>query len=495
MGSKTVSGIILTLLLLGSILFAVFRMPDAVSQQKTLAYMGGSYPWGDWNHYHNYTEIVNTLLYLNNTYPNIVDVFSIGKSWQNRDIYCVRLTNESNTHPKSKVFFVGYHHAREPISAELALYFVVNAITKFGTNTTITRMLTYTEIYIVVALNVDGFNVVKRNEWQRKNARPIDEDGDGKVDEDPPDDENGNGYIEDLFFDNGIYYKFIRWEGVDDDHDGRFNEDWIGGVDLNRNYGYQWNATCQSGSDNKSAEDYRGPAPFSEPETQAIRDLALQHNFKYAISFHSGAELILYPWAYTYAHTPHDSLFKEIAGNLSALTGAPYEQAAQLYTSSGAWEDWMYDNRSAFALTCEIYTNYSAWQYEPVPGQPDTYWERGVFQYFNPDPSRIETVIQRWLPVFTYITNRAITQVGDLGGGMPPRFFNFDGKVTKEDTALYLICYKGTAPPEAMWLGDLGGGTPPRFFKCDGKVTKEDTALYLICYKGLGPSDPKAESP
>ena len=79
--------------------------------------------WEDWTHYHDYNEIVNTLLYLNSTYPNIVDVFSIGKSWQDRDIYCIRLTNESNTHPKPKVFFIGYHHARELISAELPLYF------------------------------------------------------------------------------------------------------------------------------------------------------------------------------------------------------------------------------------------------------------------------------------------------------------------------------------------------------------------------------------
>jgi hypothetical protein len=368
-------------------------------------------PWRDWQHYHGYSEIVDTLSYLNITYPNIVDVFSIGKSWLNQDIYCIRLTNESNTHPKPKVLFVGYHHPREPISAELALYFAVDAATNFGTNETITHMLNYSEIYIIPALNVDGLTAVKQNEWQRKNAHPYDEDGDGLLDEDPPVDTDGDGSISHLYFWNGTYYSDIRYEGIDTDGDGKL--DWVGGVDLNRNYGYQWNATCNSGSPYPWAEDYRGPAPFSEPETQAIRDVALSHNFKYAISFHSGTEVIGYPWGYTNESTPDDAIFREVAANLSELVGAPYGQNSGLYTASGMWDDWMYQNRSTFALTCEIYTNNSAWQYEPGP-DPDTWWEKGVFQFFNPDPSQIETVIQRWLPVFTYITNRATTEAYDL---------------------------------------------------------------------------------
>ena len=368
----------------------------------------------DWKHYHNYSEIVDTLLFLNSTFPNIVDVFSIGKSWLNRTIYCIRLTNEKITHPKPKLLFVGYHHARELISAELPLYFAVLAATKFGINETITRFLNYSEIYIIPALNVDGFEVVSQNEWQRKNAHPFDEDGDGLLDEDPPDDEDGDGYIEYLFFWDGVNYEFIRWEGIDDDGDGLYNEDWIGGVDLNRNYGYQWNASCQSGSPNPWEEDYRGPAPFSEPETRALRDLALKHNFKYAFSFHSGTECIIYPWGYTTQPTPDNEIFEEIAREIAEIIGCPYGQSGGgLYTASGTWDDWMYGNRSTFAFTCEIYVNDTAWQHEPGP-EPNTWWEKGIFQYFNPDPSDIETVIQRWLPVFTYIANRAIKEAYNI---------------------------------------------------------------------------------
>ena len=367
----------------------------------------------EFNHYHNYTEITDTLLHLNETYPRIVDVFSIGTSWQNNHIYCIRLTNESIQRPKPEVLFVGYHHARELISAELLLYFLVEAANSYGTNEAITHMIDYCQIYIIVALNIDAFEAVQENEWLRKNVHPFDEDGDGLLDEDPPDDEDGDGYIEDLYFWNGADYEFIRMEGVDDDEDGLLNEDWVGGVDLNRNYGFKWNATVQSGSPYPEAEDFRGPARFSEPETQALRDLALQHDFQYAVSFHSGLDVILYPWGYTTDPTADDEIFREIASSMSILVGSPYEQAGQIYTTSGVLEDWMYNNRSTFAFTAEIYRNDSAWEYEPGP-DPNTWWEKGIFQFFNPDPLDIEREVQRWLPVFSYIADRAIAEAYDL---------------------------------------------------------------------------------
>jgi len=242
-----------------------------------------------------------------------------------------------------------------------------------------------------------------------KNVHPFDEDQDGLLDEDPPDDEDQDGFIEYLEMWNGTAWEFVQWEGIDDDDDGLLNEDWVGGVDLNRNYGHAWNESCDSGSLDPHAEDYRGPSPFSEPETKAIRDLALNHDFKYAISFHSGAESIVYPWGHTTDPTPHDNIFREIARDLSELVKAPYMQAGAWYTTSGVWDDWMYGNRSTFAFTCEIFTNNTAWRYEPGP-YPNSYWWKGVSQLFNPNPSEIETVTLRWMPVFTYISNRAITE-------------------------------------------------------------------------------------
>ena len=363
----------------------------------------------DFDKYHNYTEIMDTLLNLNATYPAIVDVFSIGKSWQDRNILCTRLTNESSERSKPEILFVGYSHARERITAELLLHFVAYAAENYGVNETVGQILDQTEIYVVVALNVDGFNIVEVNEWQRKNARPIDEDGDGMFDEDSPDDEDGDGFIEDLVEFNNSDSNFMRWEGLDNDADGRFNEDWIGGVDLNRNYGHQWNATVDSGSLDPSAEDYKGPAPFSEPETQALRDLALEHTFKYALSFHSGTEFISYPWGYTNEPPPDKEKFIQISKELSELVDSHSFQSGVSYTLSGALGDWIYWNRSTLAFTCEIYGNLDAWKYETTSVQ-NVSWEKGVFEFFNPEPQEIEHTIQKWMPVFFYVADRAIRE-------------------------------------------------------------------------------------
>lgn len=194
-----------------------------------------------WGQYHKYAQIVAILLALNRTFPDIVDVFSIGKSFLGREIYCVRLTNENDTSAKPEVFFDGYHHAREQITSELTLFFVVYVATNYGSDITIADLLDNCDVYVVVALNVDGFDLFERNNRQRVNAR---------------------------------------------------------GVDLNRNYDYAWTGA--------------GEAPFSEPETVAIRDFTLAHHFKYALSFHSGRVGAL-P---VVVHTPTASRFSQAGRNL-----------------------------------------------------------------------------------------------------------------------------------------------------------------------------------
>jgi outer membrane protein assembly factor BamB len=105
-----------------------------------------------------------------------------------------------------------------------------------------------------------------------------------------------------------------------------------------------------------------------------------------------------------------------------------------------------------------------------------------ISAYAEPVPSETDTEDNNCLGGWILVA-----MVGDLGGGVPPQFFNCDGKVDGKDLSLFLQCFKGTAPPEAMYLGDLGGGVPPQFFNCDGKVDGKDLSLFLQCFKGLGP--------
>jgi len=73
------------------------------------------------------------------------------------------------------------------------------------------------------------------------------------------------------------------------------------------------------------------------------------------------------------------------------------------------------------------------------------------------------------------------SKIGDIGGGDPPQFFSFDGEVNGKDLGLFLQCYKGAAPQEAMYLCDIGGGVPLQLYKSDGIVDGKDLYLFLRC--------------
>ena len=201
--------------------------------------------------YHTPEEVITELHQLNQTAPAIVNLTVLGQSVQGRDIHLVTITNEQNTTPKAGVFIVGQHHAREQISMEAALRFMIRLVNNYGSDELLTHFVDTEEIYIIPTLNPDGLHyavgneTVKGDPWLRKNLGAIDDDGDGKVDEDSYDDVNGDGIVSGYdVFGKGIaklHYMYTYYEGIDDDGDGKVNEDLIGGVDLNRNYDYRWN--------------------------------------------------------------------------------------------------------------------------------------------------------------------------------------------------------------------------------------------------------------
>lgn len=83
------------------------------------------------------------------------------------------------------------------------------------------------------------------------------------------------------------------------DSDMCFGVDDIG-VDLNRNYGYKWGFDNNGSSDNPCEEDYRGPAPFSEKETSAMRDfVGSLPLLKIALNFHAWGNLFVTPFNYS----------------------------------------------------------------------------------------------------------------------------------------------------------------------------------------------------
>ncbi|UCF07914.1 MAG: DUF2817 domain-containing protein [Thermoplasmata archaeon] len=218
--------------------------------------------------------------------PAITRLISIGESVEGRDIWALKLSDDVHFEDESEpdVLFFGNMHGNEKSAAEVPLYYLKHLVKLYYTDYHIKDLVDNREIWFVPMLNPDG------------------------------------NY-----------------------HDQRYNAN---GVDLNRNFGYEWRP---GGS--------QGPYAFSEPETQAMRDFALAHDFSVTMSYHSSGEIILYPWGCYPWPTPDSETFEKCAADMLELTGYDYYcQAYYLYGVPvyGDSEDWFYANCSALSFAIEL---------------------------------------------------------------------------------------------------------------------------------------------
>jgi len=241
----------------------------------------------------------------------IAKVYNIGSSLEGRDILAVRISdNPGQDEGEPAVLLVGCHHAREWISVEVPYFIGLHLLDSYGTDPEVTSLVDNGEIWVVPMLNPDGhqYSVDTYRLW-RKNRR-----------------NNGTSY----------------------------------GVDLNRNYAEGWGGAGASSV--PSSDTYRGTAPFSEPETQVFRDFFLNpaYNFKAMISYHSYAQLILYPWGYTYDQAPDHYQLGLIAEGMESLVDAVHgvdytaDKSSGLYLASGTTDDWTYAEAGIPSFTIEL---------------------------------------------------------------------------------------------------------------------------------------------
>jgi carboxypeptidase T len=253
------------------------------------------------------------MLALQQKYPAIVKVFVIGNSIERRNIYAMKISrNVAVDENKPEVLFLGGHHAREWISVEVPFLLGKYLAENYAADANVHRLVDQGEIWVVPLVNPDGleYSINVDRTW-RKNRR-----------------DNGQGNY---------------------------------GVDLNRNYGYQWGVDNAGSSPNPTSEVYRGAAAFSEPETQAVRDLFLRKKFSGVISFHSASPMILYPWGYTKRPSDKEIELREIAVELSAkmlpINGRLYEylqSGSASYVNNGDFADWTFATAGVTSFTVEL---------------------------------------------------------------------------------------------------------------------------------------------
>jgi len=254
------------------------------------------------------TEIEQTLERLSQTYPNIVAKFSIGNSYEGREIWAIRISDHPQIYEPSEptVWFDALHHAREVMSGESLLLFAEWLVNHYATDPMVNRVINSRNILLIPCVNPDGYDY---NQQQYPNG-------------------------------GGLWRKNRRNHG---------NNSY--GVDLNRNYGWEW----RYDSDDSDDEVYQGTVPFSEPETAAIRDLLVQQTPSISVSVHSYGNEWMYPWGYTALPTPDDDIFHAMATKIVATNGYTADTAWNLYgITRGASDDYHYGKHKSLAFTVEI---------------------------------------------------------------------------------------------------------------------------------------------
>ncbi|MEL6704695.1 MAG: M14 family zinc carboxypeptidase, partial [Bacteroidota bacterium] len=215
------------------------------------------------------------------------------------------------------------------------LYYMIYLLENYGSDPEVTYLVDNRRLTFVPVLNPDGY--VYNEE------------------EDP----NGGGLWRKNRRDNG---------------DGSF------GVDPNRNYGYEWARDDTGSSPMGSSETYRGPAPFSDPETASLRDFVESRDFKLAFNYHSFSDVLIHPWGYEVnALTPDSSRYSSYAALMTEANGYPSGTTGQMlgYVVNGSSDDWFYGEQATkdkiYAFTPEV----------------------GTFEdFFWPLPDRIEPLAQ-----------------------------------------------------------------------------------------------------
>ena len=272
--------------------------------------------------YHTYQEWVDESAAVVAAHPSLVTRTQIGTSYEGRPIWALKVSDNAATdEAEPEILFTHNQHGREHLTVEMAMYLLNELTGDYATDPRVRAAVDSREIWIVPSVNPDGaeFDVATGSYvlW-RKNRQP------------PPAPATAIG------------------------------------TDLNRNWGFLWGC-CGGSSGVAASETYRGPSPFSAPETQAIRDLVTSRRIggvqqiTAAIDFHTYGELVLWPYGYTVADTApgldadQHAAFAAIGQSMAAANGYTPEQASDLYIVDGGIDDWLWGVEGVFAFTFEMY--------------------------------------------------------------------------------------------------------------------------------------------
>lgn len=329
--------------------------------------------------YYNYDDVNTALKVLHDAYPELTKLDMIGKSEEGREIYALTINNPETGEELSKpgVYVDGNIHGNEIQAGEVCLYYANLLLTKYGENEKVTKVVDRNAHYIIPVVNVDGryhfFEDPNTMNSSRSIRVPKDDDRDGLFDEDPPDDLDGDGSITQMRIKDefGEYkadpederilvrvkpgekgeYSLLGYEGIDNDGDGKLNEDAEGYLDPNRNWGYRWMPPyVQSGA---------GNFPLSGVGLKAINDYIFDRpNIIVAFAFHnSGGMWLRVPAERSIKVAASDIAAYDVIGKeaIKITPGYVYQPSYELYPTYGDFDSNLFFLHGAFAFVGELF--------------------------------------------------------------------------------------------------------------------------------------------
>lgn len=298
--------------------YSAQNRPSELSNKQTLQRQGclstpeNEYPYktpeqyteGYMNGYFTYKEMLDILDSMTLRYPNLispVQEISGFTTYEGNTIKYLKVSDNPNTEEdEPKVLYTALHHAREPNSLSQMIFYLWYLLENYETDAVVKRIVDETQMYFVPCLNPDGYLL-------NQQSNPLG---------------------------GGLWRKNAYRDTLGE----------LKGVDLNRNYGFFWGFDNFGSSNNPNSQTYRGTSGFSEPETQAIRKLCLDNDFKIAQNYHTFGNYLIHPWGYNDSITDEDKLFKTIGRVMNRenkfLMGTGTETVG--YVVNGDSDDWMY---------------------------------------------------------------------------------------------------------------------------------------------------------
>lgn len=345
-----------------------------------------------WNRYHDYAEVTKLLKALVEAHPKRARLQSLGRSYGGREMWLLTVTNSQKGDDRSKpAFWIGGAiHANEIQGTEVTLYTAWYLLEMYGRTPFITRLVDQRTFYLLPMMSPDSRDAhmhrPNSTSSPRAGQRPVDDDRDGLVNEDGPDDLDGDGHITQMRVrdPNGRWkphpkyphmlvraeadergqYRRLGSEGFDNDGDGRINEDGDGYYDPNRDWAWRWQPRyIQRGA-------YR--YPFSILENRMVADFVTDHpNIAGAQHYHNSGGMILRgPGTKLDRYEPSDVAVLDAIGRKGEriLPGYRYiEVARDLYETYGDEGDWNYMMRGTLWFCNELFTRENYFR-RPPPG-------------------------------------------------------------------------------------------------------------------------------